>query len=214
VRIYEALEPTNLAQWSQMEEFEISSINSSDLKQGINQIQSQSQSQLQQQQPQLQQQQQSQLSQYGFQQQQQHQLQIQQQQQLQQQNYQLSQHPFQQPTHTNSTSSSGSSIVTTPGGVSDIPTMTSTTGAGTTSNVPTSTTATTTTATTAGFVQGVSPGSSTGIGGGQNSVVNNIHRPIDADSGYCIDWCPNRTSTPMMVVGLGKEIGARVSLLI
>ncbi|EPB82726.1 hypothetical protein HMPREF1544_10519 [Mucor circinelloides 1006PhL] len=38
----------------------------------------------------------------------------------------------------------------------------------------------------------------------------NIHRPIDADSGYCIDWCPNRTAAPMMVVGLGKEIGARI----
>ncbi|KAI9266219.1 WD40-repeat-containing domain protein [Helicostylum pulchrum] len=30
------------------------------------------------------------------------------------------------------------------------------------------------------------------------------------NSGYCIDWCPNRTSTAMMVVGLGKEIGARI----
>ncbi|KAL0088047.1 WD40-repeat-containing domain protein [Phycomyces blakesleeanus] len=38
------------------------------------------------------------------------------------------------------------------------------------------------------------------------------HRPIDADSGYCIDWCPNRTATALMVVGLGKEIGARASL--
>lgn len=110
---------------------------------------------------------------------------------------QLPQHPFgQQPVHTNSTSSSGSSIashgLSTPG-VSDIPTMTSTA--------------------TAGYVQGVSPGSSTGIAGVPTAVVSNIHRPIDADSGYCIDWCPNRTAAPMMVVGLGKEIGARVSMM-
>ncbi|KAI9316245.1 WD40-repeat-containing domain protein [Dichotomocladium elegans] len=37
-----------------------------------------------------------------------------------------------------------------------------------------------------------------------------FHGPGDADSGYCIDWCPNRTTLPMMVVGLGKEIGARI----
>ncbi|GAA5813833.1 hypothetical protein MFLAVUS_007320 [Mucor flavus] len=210
VRIYEAMEPTNLAQWSQMEEFEISSISYNDLK-SINQLQAQQpaqqqqvsqygfqQQQQQQQQQQLhqmtgqsnqfQQQQQQQQQQQLLQQQQQHQ-----QQQLLQQQNQLPPHPFQQPTHTNSTSSSGSSIashgISTPG-VSDIPTMTSTA--------------------TTGFVQGVSPGSSTGIVGGQTAVVNNIHRPIDADSGYCIDWCPNRTSTAMMVVGLGKEIGARI----
>lgn len=40
--------------------------------------------------------------------------------------------------------------------------------------------------------------------------ANVLHGPGDADSGYCIDWCPNRTTTAMMVVGLGKEIGARV----
>lgn len=163
-----------------MEEFEISSISYNDLKPGVNQIQ-----------PQLPQQQQQQISQYGFQQQQQiQQMTAQQQNQLQQQ---LPPNSF-QPTHTNSTSSSGSSIashgITTPG-VSDIPTMTSTA--------------------TAGFVQGVSPGSTTGIGG--TAVASNIHRPIDADSGYCIDWCPNRTPNAMMVVGLGKEIGARVKFL-
>ncbi|KAI9478154.1 MAG: WD40-repeat-containing domain protein [Benjaminiella poitrasii] len=37
-----------------------------------------------------------------------------------------------------------------------------------------------------------------------------LNIPIDADSGYCLDWCPNRTPTAMMVVGLGKEIGARI----
>ncbi|KAI8079852.1 uncharacterized protein BX664DRAFT_203630 [Halteromyces radiatus] len=36
------------------------------------------------------------------------------------------------------------------------------------------------------------------------------HRPIDIESGYCIHWCPNRTSHPMMVVGLGKEYGAKI----
>lgn len=189
-----------------MEEFEISSISygGSDLKQAGGGL-----SQGVQQQQALQQQQ-SQLSQYGFQQQQQQHPFQQQQQVYQTSNYPLNQqHPFQQqqqpqqPTHTNSTSSSASSIVTTPGnGVSDIPTMT-----GTNTTAAAATTAT-----------GVSPGSTsttTGIvGGGQNSVVNNIHKPIDADSGYCIDWCPNRTSTAMMVVGLGKEIGARVSFLL
>lgn len=40
--------------------------------------------------------------------------------------------------------------------------------------------------------------------------ANVLHGPGDADSGYCIDWCPNRTTTAMMVVGLGKEIGARI----
>ncbi|CAO3641121.1 unnamed protein product [Cunninghamella echinulata] len=36
------------------------------------------------------------------------------------------------------------------------------------------------------------------------------HRPIDLESGYCIDWCPNRSSTALMVVGLGKEHGAKI----
>ncbi|CAO3647518.1 unnamed protein product [Cunninghamella blakesleeana] len=36
------------------------------------------------------------------------------------------------------------------------------------------------------------------------------HRPIDLESGYCIDWCPNRSSTVLMVVGLGKEHGAKI----
>ncbi|KAI8990086.1 WD40-repeat-containing domain protein [Pilobolus umbonatus] len=30
------------------------------------------------------------------------------------------------------------------------------------------------------------------------------------DSGYCFDWCPNRSPTAMMVVGLGKENAARI----
>lgn len=192
VRIYEALEPTNLQQWSQMEEFEISGISSNDIKTGLNQAQTQ-QPQAQQQQQQSQQQQH--ILQYGFHQQQQHQQQQLQQMTGQQQNQLLQQQlPINsfQPTHTNSTSSSGSSIashgISTPG-VSDIPTMTNA--------APTS------------FVQGVSPGSTTGIGG--TAVASNIHRPVDADSGYCIDWCPNRTANAMMVVGLGKENGARVS---
>jgi nucleoporin SEH1 len=240
VRIYEALEPTNLAQWSQMEEFEISSISSSynanDSNSNKNLASGTSQLQQQQQQQQQGQQQQQQQNQFALQQQQQHSPQQQnhspQQQQLLQRNahqqpqqftqygfyqnnhqqqqqqaqvgmnhpYAIAQqapHPFgQQPVHTNSTSSSASSItshgLSTPG-VSDIPIMTSTA------------------TTAAGFVQGISPGStSTGIGGVPTTVASNIHRPIDADSGYCIDWCPNRTPTAMMVVGLGKEIGARV----
>jgi nucleoporin SEH1 len=246
VRIYEALEPTNLAQWSQMEEFEISSISSSyntndgnngnsnkNLTSGTSQQQQQQQSQLtlqqqQQQQSQFalqqqqQQQQQQQLPQQQNQSPQQRQLQrnIQQQpqqftqygfyqnnhQQQQQQSqlamnhpYAIAQqapHPFgQQPVHTNSTSSSGSSIashgLSTPG-VSDIPMMTA----------------------TAATAAGISPQStSTGIGGVPTTVASNIHRPIDADSGYCIDWCPNRSPTAMMVVGLGKEIGARVKYI-
>lgn len=198
-----------------MEEFEISSVSyqnaDAKLQSGIGQIQqqqqqqqqqlqqNQSQTMQQQQQPSQQQPLQQQISQYGF-----HQSNTQNSYQKQSQIpighpyaavNQLPQHPFgQQPVHTNSTSSSGSSIashgLSTPG-VSDIPKMTSTAAAG--------------------FVQGVSPGSSTGIAGVPRAAVSNIHRPIDADSGYCIDWCPNRIPTPMMVVGLGKEIGARVS---
>lgn len=104
-----------------------------------------------------------------------------------------------QPMNTQSTSSSLSSHtshgLSTPG-VSDIPTMTSATG---------------NTSTGQGYTQGVSPVSSTSAGGVQTAVSIHMHKPIDADSGYCIDWCPNRSPTPMMVVGLGKEIGARVS---
>lgn len=261
VRIYEALEPTNLAQWSQMEEFEITNnsgnngtngsngnYNEGDmtknLASGISLLQQQQQQQLQQQQQQQLQQQQLQqqqsqsaiqpmshsqvqqpfqvypqqsisqssqpqsqqqnfpqpqmISQYGF-----HQssvLQTPQPPQPQQtHSYMNAQHGY-QPMNTHSTSSSLSSHtshgLSTPG-ASDIPTMTSATG---------------NTNTAQGYVQGVSPVSSTGIGGVQTAVSSNIHKPIDADSGYCIDWCPNRTPTAMMVVGLGKEIGARVSI--
>ncbi|CEG69373.1 Putative SEH1 protein [Rhizopus microsporus] len=190
VRIYEALEPTNLAQWSQMEEFEISSSIPNTPPAGQ---QSQGQQALPQQQPQGQIQQQLQQTspyqsqlQQQFQQLQQHQSQLQQ--QLQQYQPQ-SQHP-QQPVNTKSTSSSGSSIkshgLSTPG-VPDVPTMTST---------------------TAGYIQGISPSSTAGIG--EQTNAGSIHRPIDADSGYCIDWCPNRLNTAMMVAGLGKEKGARI----
>ncbi|KAI8643433.1 WD40-repeat-containing domain protein [Parasitella parasitica] len=200
VRIYEALEPTDLAQWSQMEEFEISSAyyqnSDSKFQSGISQIhqqQQQQQQQLQQNQLQLTQQQ-PQISQNGFYQTQNAHNAYQQHSQTPMgypymSTNQLPQHPFgQQPVHTNSTSSSGSSIaghgLSTPG-VSDIPTMTST-------------------------VQGVSPGSATGIAGVSAAVASNVHRPIIADSGYCIDWCPNRTPSAMIAVGLGKEIGARI----
>ncbi|KAG1052004.1 hypothetical protein G6F43_005827 [Rhizopus delemar] len=202
VRIYEALEPTNLAQWSQMEEFEISSNVYSNLniqqtnhqqqnQQSLLQTQLQPQGQLQIQQQQLMQPSlnQSQLQQQ-FQQLQQNHSQLQQQfQQLQQYQPQTQTHT-QQPVNTQSTSSSSSSIkshgLSTPG-VPDMPTMSST---------------------TAGFMQSTSPGSSAGIGDQTNT--GSIHRPIDADSGYCIDWCPNRSSVAMMVVGLGKEKGARI----
>ncbi|KAI8372280.1 WD40-repeat-containing domain protein [Choanephora cucurbitarum] len=48
------------------------------------------------------------------------------------------------------------------------------------------------------------------IGPNDHKAANHTHRLIDADSGYCLDWCPNRSSTAMMVIGLGKEIGARI----
>ncbi|KAH8554635.1 WD40-repeat-containing domain protein [Umbelopsis sp. PMI_123] len=32
----------------------------------------------------------------------------------------------------------------------------------------------------------------------------------DAGGSYCLSWCPNRCPAPMMVVGLGKENGARI----
>ncbi|OBZ84596.1 Nucleoporin SEH1 [Choanephora cucurbitarum] len=126
-------------------------------------------------------------------------------------------HAFGQPSHTNSTSSSASSTtshdVSTPG-VPDTLNM----GVPTTSNPSTtaapevvSTVVTATGATTSanpGTGQGVSPGSSANIS--QTTAANHTHRLIDADSGYCLDWCPNRSSTAMMVIGLGKEVGARI----
>ncbi|CAO3700248.1 unnamed protein product [Rhizopus stolonifer] len=186
VRIYEALEPTNLAQWSQMEEFEISSNAYNTLQTAQQQQTQQPMSQTQPQGQQQPQQPYSQLQQQ-FQQLQLHQSQVQQQ-QVQQLPQYPPQAPAQQPVNTQSTSSSSSSIkshgLSTPG-VPDIPVMTST---------------------TTGFMQSTSPGSSAGD---QTNTANG-HRPIDADSGYCIDWCPNRSPIAMMVVGLGKEKGARI----
>ncbi|KAI9258281.1 WD40-repeat-containing domain protein [Sporodiniella umbellata] len=164
VRVYEALEPTNLAQWSQMEEFEIFSnayngILSAAQPAPISQSQGAGSqpSQLQQQFQQLQHQAlvQPQSPQY------------------------LPQTPTQVNVNPQSTSSSSSSVkshgLSTPG-IPEIPAMT-------------------------GYLQSTSPGSIAGDPG---------HRPIDADSGYCIDWCPNRSPLAMMVVGLGKEKGARI----
>lgn len=143
VRIYEAIEPTNLAQWSQMEEFEISHSDDKPIPTA---------------QPQL----------------------------------------PQQPMHTHSSSSSVSSVTShalstpgldAPGNAGPFPVMTSTgNNAGT---------------------QHMSPSSQA------NTVMHNApsiprQGAFDADSGYCIDWCPNKTATPLMVVGLGKEIGARI----
>ncbi|CAO3590787.1 unnamed protein product [Absidia cylindrospora] len=36
------------------------------------------------------------------------------------------------------------------------------------------------------------------------------HPPTDTMRGFCIHWCPNRTATAMMAVGLGKEYGAKI----
>ncbi|CDH49067.1 nucleoporin seh1 [Lichtheimia corymbifera JMRC:FSU:9682] len=147
VRIYEALEPTNLTQWSQMEEFEIA---------------------------------------------------------LRDNDQPLPPHPplpeppTSAPQNTNSTSSSSSSIAShglsnTEGATGPFPVMTPTAN-------PVNP-----------AVQNISPSSQGTI---PTTTVppsaNVLHGPGDADSGYCIDWCPNRTTTAMMVVGLGKEIGARI----
>ncbi|KAI9030786.1 WD40-repeat-containing domain protein [Phycomyces nitens] len=143
VRVYEALEPTNLAQWSQMEEFEIASSSYATLPD--NSIKGHVQSQ-------------------------------------------------QQPAHTNSTSSSNSSQASHVGGDGSqaypVP------YSGNTSGVVAAN-------------QGISPNPASNLQTTSASQPNH-HRPIDADSGYCIDWCPNRTTTALMVVGLGKEIGARI----
>ncbi|ORX61842.1 WD40 repeat-like protein [Hesseltinella vesiculosa] len=37
-----------------------------------------------------------------------------------------------------------------------------------------------------------------------------LPQPMDTECAYCLDWCPNRTSTPMMVVGTGKIYGAKI----
>jgi hypothetical protein len=56
-----------------------------------------------------------------------------------------------------------------------------------------------------------------GAGAGQSSgsqqTGTNQGRGSDAGGNYCLSWCPNRCPAPMMVVGLGKEIGARVCRL-
>ncbi|KAI8149293.1 WD40-repeat-containing domain protein [Fennellomyces sp. T-0311] len=166
VRIYEALEPTNLAQWSQMEEFEIGNPNDttpSQPMQAISGTPPTSLSSIPQQQQQIQ---------------------------------------PQQPIHTNSTSSSSSSIgshalstpgIDAPGNAGPFPVMTSASGGNTSATTPIAT---------------VSP---TSQGNNTSTIIPaSTHGPGAADSGYCIDWCPNRTATPMMVVGLGKEIGARI----
>ncbi|CDS07999.1 hypothetical protein LRAMOSA01948 [Lichtheimia ramosa] len=146
VRIYEALEPTNLTQWSQMEEFEIA---------------------------------------------------------LRDNDQPLPPHPplpepTSAPQNTNSTSSSSSSIASH--GLSNTE--------GTTGPFPVMTPAANP---VNPAVQNISPSSQGTI---PTTTVppsaNVLHGPGDADSGYCIDWCPNRTTTAMMVVGLGKEIGARI----
>lgn len=116
--------------------------------------------------------------------------------------------PQQQPMHSNSTNSSNSSVashgLSTPGlegPPGPFPVITGNSGS---APAP---------------VQNISP-SSQGNTVGQATTgtttaaqTGGTHRPADADSGYCIDWCPNRTATALMVVGLGKEIGARVSRL-
>ncbi|KAI7872205.1 WD40-repeat-containing domain protein [Spinellus fusiger] len=127
VRVYEALEPTNLAQWSQMEEFEIAS------------------------------------------------------------SFVPETAKTQQPAHTNSTSSSNSSQASHLDAQPYMPSPF-------TSNP-------------LNVSQGISPGPTNTL---QTGTPATVHTPVDADSGYCIDWCPNRTATALMVVGLGKEIGARI----
>ncbi|KAI9252956.1 WD40-repeat-containing domain protein [Phascolomyces articulosus] len=215
VRIYEALEPTNLAQWSQMEEFEITSHNDMSMSQQSHTLSgtptppnphsampppSSVHSTPQQ------------------------------------------QHPIHTNSSSSSSSSIASHALSTPGldasgNAGPFPVMTSTSGGmGTTGNIhataiplghhhhpsitsanaaatisPTSQNNATSTILPGG------PGGSGVVGGGTATagvVAGNpnvtTHGPGAADSGYCVDWCPNRTATPMMVVGLGKEIGARI----
>jgi hypothetical protein len=54
-------------------------------------------------------------------------------------------------------------------------------------------------------------GGNTGPSGGLQQIGPNQGRNSDAGGSYCLSWCPNRCPAPMMVVGLGKENGARVS---
>jgi hypothetical protein len=54
-------------------------------------------------------------------------------------------------------------------------------------------------------------GGSAGASGGLQQVGPNQGRNSDAGGSYCLSWCPNRCPAPMMVVGLGRENGARVS---
>ncbi|KAI7848853.1 WD40-repeat-containing domain protein [Circinella umbellata] len=200
VRIYEALEPTNLAQWSQMEEFEIT-LHNEPISQPPPPLSGTSpHNSLSSMQP------------------------------------PTSTPAIQQPMNTNSSSSTNSSIashaLSTPGldatgNAGPFPgVMGNTSGGGTTippghhhhphHHHPTSGTTTTTTGNAMGTT--VSPTSQNNttsaiIPGGGGVVAGTNHAtngPGAADSGYCIDWCPNRTATPMMVVGLGKEIGARI----
>lgn len=159
VRIYEAIEPTNLAQWSQMEEFEISQSDDRSISSST-------------QPPQL----------------------------------------PQQPMHTHSSSSSVSSVTShalstpgldAPGNAGPFPGITSAGNNAATAgqNVSPSSQANT-------LMQNA-PSSISRQGGG-GGAASTAAAAFDADSGYCIDWCPNRTATPLMVVGLGKEIGARI----
>ncbi|KAG2184628.1 hypothetical protein INT43_000541 [Umbelopsis isabellina] len=57
--------------------------------------------------------------------------------------------------------------------------------------------------------QGLS-GTGTGSAGGVQQIGGNSGRSGDVGGSYCLSWCPNRCPAPMMVVGLGKEGGARI----
>ncbi|KAI8369436.1 WD40-repeat-containing domain protein [Radiomyces spectabilis] len=229
VRIYEAPEPTDLSQWSEVEEFEISTAQYGAMdaskvpsSQGFG---STAQQQQQQHQALSYQQQQQKQSPYPYQALPPHHLTStsQQQQALSSQSSHhpyLPQHPSSmQPANNHSTSSSNSSVAshTATGAGSDGgmfgSRMTNAGGMGGYSGavVPVN------------QGQGVSPGSSmipnpglsqlqsgSGVTGAVSNVSSSYHRTMDINSGYCIDWCPNRTATAMMVVGLGKEIGARI----
>ncbi|KAI8582256.1 hypothetical protein K450DRAFT_228091 [Umbelopsis ramanniana AG] len=53
-------------------------------------------------------------------------------------------------------------------------------------------------------------GGSAGASGGLQQAGPNQGRNSDAGGSYCLSWCPNRCPAPMMVVGLGRENGARI----
>ncbi|ORY96672.1 WD40-repeat-containing domain protein [Syncephalastrum racemosum] len=189
VRIYEAIEPTNLAQWSQMEEFEIAT--SEDAQQGAagtpagrnatNNTAGPGQSNST-----------PPASTTSI------------------------PSPFQPqpqtPVHIHSTSSSNSSLasygLSTPGMETPAgPLFPALPGSNPSNNPAASTTAIAGQSPTAGTSASAQVSS---IGGAMPSAAV-IQRPSsDADSGYCLDWCPNRSATAMMVVGLGKETGARI----